>query len=178
VEGHASRSYVASPFASKALRIRRIQWSGWDFSLHSQMRRTDQPLLLSWRRTRLSRATFRLIFSCQKTALRFGVRLRLQLCPCQKQPSTNTATFLEGQAKSGFPGSGRWRRHPDRQCARRALASAISVVAFPVLRIRDISSDRERPANVVRSSTGSTGACAMAWEPRDYLSDLTLRSWS
>ena len=43
----------------------------------------------------------------------------------------NTATLSRGHAKSGRPGSGRWRRQPITWRARSSERNATSVVKFP-----------------------------------------------
>ena len=61
---------------------------------------------------------------------------------CQKQPSTNTATRSLGNTKSGFPNTGRFLRHPVIPFSRNTAINASSVARFPLLRIRDITSER------------------------------------
>lgn len=67
--------------------------------------------------------------------------------PCQKQPSTKTATRCLGKTKSGFPISRWFRRQPEMWLARNNFASASSVSLLPLPRIRDITSDRFRLVN-------------------------------
>ena len=118
-------------------------------STHSQIRTTCHPFVRRWRTTRASRCRLVAIFSFQALAFCFGERLRLQSCPCQKHPSTKTATREAGKTKSGFPGKWKFRRQPVIFAARKSFTSRSSVVAFPAPRMRDISSDRDSPPNVV-----------------------------
>src|ERR1700728_1905496 len=115
------------------------------------MRTTAQPLCLKARDARLSLRRFPSIFSRQARALVLAVRFRPQSCPCQKQPSTNTATFIRGHAKSGRPGRSWCRRQPPILSPRRRNARRFSVVAFPLPRTRDMSSPRRSPPNGVHS---------------------------
>ena len=62
--------------------------------------------------------------------------------PCQKQPSTKTTTLAFGNAKSGLPGSGKWRRHPVIRAARKIATMRCSVLAFPVERTRAMIRER------------------------------------
>ena len=142
---------------SSSLRfIRRIQTSGVFARRHSQMRMTFHP---NWRRRRLarrSRAWVRVILSCHAFGFVFDVKF-LQLCPCQKQPSTKTATFSFKNAKSGRPGRVWFRLQPVRRHSRIKRTRRSSVVLLPLLRTRVISSPRRKPPNVVRSFRGSPG---------------------
>lgn len=67
----------------------------------SHTRKTRQPAARSARVTSRSRAWLRAIFSRQNFALFFGFVPCLGH-PCQKQPSTKTASFSRGKTKSGF----------------------------------------------------------------------------
>jgi hypothetical protein len=73
--------------------------------LHSQTRRTLHPSFRSFRLTRRSRRRFETIFGFQKSVLLFDGRLQRGQ-PCQKHPSTKSATRDFGQAKSGLPAIG------------------------------------------------------------------------
>jgi hypothetical protein len=117
----------------------------------SQIRRTFQP---SWRRvrvTRRSRVRLAAIFFRQKAALVRGL-MKCRGHPCQKQPSTNTASFRARKTKSGFtvnlalcrppsvfrPLIVAPRRHPTIPCARKIAINRSSVSLLPALRMRDI----------------------------------------
>lgn len=130
---------------------------------HSQMRKTVQPDARKSRVTSRSRCAFRASFTVQKATRVFGVRpWRGQ--PCQKQPSTNTATFCARKMKSGFPGSGTPRRQPMMRRSRINTMSRSSVARFPRARTRDIRS--ERSATVSVSVTASFSADAFCSAPR------------
>ena len=120
----------------------------------SQMRTTRHPCLRSVRLTSRSRALLAAIFFDQKTRLLTG-RFECLGQPCQKQPSTKTATFCFGKTKSGLPKNGRWRRHPVMLCWRKILMRASSVSLLPCPRIRDMTS--ERLALVKTSDIGASG---------------------
>ena len=147
---------VVHLFSSSLRFIRRIQTSGAFARRHSQMRMTFHP---NWRRRRFARrslAWVREILSCHAFGFVFDVKF-LQLCPCQKHPSTKTATFSFKNAKSGRPGSGWFRLQPVNRHSRKRRARRSSVVLLPLLRTRVISSPRRKPPNVVRSFRGSPG---------------------
>ena len=57
----------------------------------------------------------------------------------EKHPSTKTASRARGKTKSGFPFIGYFLRQPVIFAARRSATSRSSVVAFPALRMRDMS---------------------------------------
>ena len=110
---------------------------------HSQIRVTRQPAFLRVRVASLSRATFRVSFAAQKSALFFG---SLEWPGfghrCQKQPSTKTASRCFGKTKSGFPKSGHRRRQPVILDSRKISINRSSVSLFPLPRMRDITSLR------------------------------------
>lgn len=136
------------------LRIRAAHRFGSRASLHSQILRTRHPRRLRTRETLRSRTLFRSIFAAQNRAFRAGVRFRPQpRCPCQKQPSTNSATPSRGQMKSGFPSTAAFRRQPASLSARSSLAMRSSVVRFPAPRMRDMSSERVSPPKGVRTAS-------------------------
>ena len=83
----------------------------------------------------------RRIFSFQNPAFVFG-RVPCLGQPCQKQPSTNTATLASRNTKSGFPNSGCLLRQPVIPCNRRKAINASSVSLFPWERMRDMTSER------------------------------------
>ena len=115
------------------------------------MRNTRQPARRSTRVTSRSRARFAANFCRQNAALPFGC----VACfghPCQKHPSTKTASRSLGNTKSGrtwklrMPDSefrmGICRRHPVIPCVRNTRSSASSVARFPRERMRAITADR------------------------------------
>jgi hypothetical protein len=108
-------------------------------TLHSRTRRTDQPARRSRWETLESRRMFASIFCRQNFLLLRGRYLHGQ--PCQKHPSTNTATFRPGHAKSGRPAIGQCFRYPRRPAARRIRPNANSVVRFPFERTEAIIFD-------------------------------------
>jgi hypothetical protein len=96
----------------------------------SQIRTTFQPLLRSVFVTSQSRATFLAILRCQYVEFVLGIR-HLSGCPCQKQPSTKTATCCFGKTKSGLPKSGYRRLHPVIPCCRNNSTITPSVERLP-----------------------------------------------
>ena len=77
------------------------------------MRTTLYPKIPSSRVTFLSRFTFVSILLRQNALWVFGKWLLSQIRhPCQKHPSTNTATLYFGKTKSGCPTNLELRRHP------------------------------------------------------------------
>jgi hypothetical protein len=106
----------------------------------SQILRTRQPLERSVRVTSRSRVRLRLILAAQNFLRVAGTRQRVG-CPCQKSPSTNTATFSAGKTKSGFPNNGNPRRHPVMRCFRRRAMSLSSVARLPRERMAAITAD-------------------------------------
>ena len=91
---------------------------------------TFQPRCSRTLFTVLSRRTFRLIFRNQYARFVFGIR-HLWGWPCQKHPSTNTATRALGKTKSGFPYSSKFLRHPVMWFSRRTARNASSVDLLP-----------------------------------------------
>ncbi len=73
----------------------------------SQTRTTRHPRARSSRLTRRSRARLPRIFFRQNAAFCFGHVAWLGQ-PCQKHPSTNTASRSLGKTKSGFTENARW----------------------------------------------------------------------
>lgn len=100
-------------------------------NVHSLTRTTVQPARRNLLVTRLSRRRFASILSRQNLALLRG-KLLQRGHPCQKQPSTNTATLRPGQAKSGRPSTVQCLRYPRNPDAQRSLPSASSVLRFPL----------------------------------------------
>ena len=121
-----------------ATRIRRRV--AFEATLHSRTRRTDQPVRRSCWATLESRHLFASIFSRQNLVLLRGRYLHEH--PCQKHPSTNTATFKLGHAKSGRPTIGQCFRYPRRPAAQRIRPNANSVVRLPFERTEAMILDR------------------------------------
>ncbi len=107
----------------------------------SHMRRTRQPRRRSSRFTSLSRLRFASILFCQNSLLLTGT-LACFGQPCQKQPSTKTATRCLRKTKSGLPNTGWFRRQPVIRFRRINAISANSVVLLPRDRMRAITCDR------------------------------------
>lgn len=97
----------------------------------SQILITFQPCSFSVRTTSLSRAMLRAILLDQYSRFFLGSRHFLG-CPCQKQPSTKTATLARGNTKSGFPKRGYFLRQPTILSLRKMARRAASVDAFPL----------------------------------------------
>jgi len=93
------------------------------------------------RDTSRSRSLFAASLRRQNAALVLGLVACLGQ-PCQKQPSTKTASLIAGKIKSGLPNTGLFRRQPVILFRLNNFASAISVASFPRERMRDITSDR------------------------------------
>jgi hypothetical protein len=144
------RGHISGLFPS-CVRILARQRPGAWAKQHSQMRITVQPLCRRMWVARWSLARFRSIFSRHACAFVLAVRFLPQSCPCQKQPSTNTASLGCAHMKSGRPRRSWCRRHPAIPAARSRDARRFSVVWFPVLGTRDMSSPRCSPPNVVHS---------------------------
>ena len=142
---------------SNARLIRRTQISGRRASSHSQIRITRQPEPRNVCVTSASRRRFEENLCRQSFALRLGLRFRPQPWPCQKQPSTNTTSFDFGKTKSGLPNKGKSRFQPCSWAERRSDRSFNSVVAFRLLRTRDMRSERDKLPNDVVSVLGLPG---------------------
>jgi hypothetical protein len=104
---------------------------------HSLILKTFHPSRLSSRTTRRSRFLLVSIFLRQNSGLVRGKYLQLQ--PCQKHPSTKTAIFLAGHAKSGLPTTRQCLRYPRSFADHSNLPKGNSVVVFP----------RERTAAII-----------------------------
>jgi len=77
------------------------------------------------------RLRLRSIFAVQKAVFVFGICPHL-LHPCQKQPSTKTASFAASKKKSGLPGrSVRWVDQPRIPARTKAIWNLTSVVLLP-----------------------------------------------
>jgi hypothetical protein len=111
------------------------------FSWHSLILKTFHPSLRS--RPLTDRSLFWLpsIFAFQKARFCLGSRKHLGH-PCQKQPSTNTATLCFWNEKSGRPGIGKCLLQPLIPSAFINFASRTSVFWLPLARIRDMINER------------------------------------
>jgi hypothetical protein len=107
----------------------------------SHIRCTLHSLRRSKARASLSLILFRRILGFQYVCRDLGMR-QCHRQPCQKQPSTNTASRSRRKTKSGFPGNPCCRRHPVRPFARSMAASRSSVARLPVERIAAMTFDR------------------------------------
>jgi hypothetical protein len=97
----------------------------------------------------VSRRLLTATFKSQNATLLLGGRLH-RLHPCQKQPSTKIAIFVDGNTKSGFPGNSvTFIFHPDIARRTKWARKRLSVVRP----WRDFTSDmiRERAVGVTRS---------------------------
>ena len=113
------------------------------FNIHSRMRTTLYPALDNCLVTSLSRFMFLSIFARQNFRFDFGRRFFVHsLHPCQKQPSTKTASLHDGNTKSGCPVSFEFLRQPVIPYSRKSAMSRNSVLEFPFERIFDIISER------------------------------------
>lgn len=110
------------------------------FTLHSHTRRTVHPSLRNLRATLASRRRFDTILDFQNVLLVFDGRLQ-RGHPCQKHPSTNSATRDFGHAKSGFPATGHCFLNP-RMPLRRISASIFCSVVPPDVRTEAIIRER------------------------------------
>jgi hypothetical protein len=122
----------------------------------SQIRSTRQPALLSSRFTFRSRCLFPVSFLAQNSSFCFG-HVACFGHPCQKQPSTKTATRSRKKTKSGLPGSDRFRRHPEIPCALKMAISRSSVSLLPVPRIAAITAERLVGVNTSVLDSGALG---------------------
>lgn len=107
----------------------------------SQTRSTLQPIVFSVRFTSQSRLRFRAIFLRQYVRFEFG-EVPCSGHPCQKQPSTKTASRCFRKTKSGLPTSFDPLRQPVIPFERRSEASRTSVDKFPHDRMADITTER------------------------------------
>lgn len=123
-------------------RARRILETASSFerrSSCSQMRTTVHPRRRRRPKLRRSRARLASILTCQNGVSLFRQTGKRQ--PCQKSPSTNTATRLRVGTMSGRPGSESTLVRKRTECFRRALRSDCSR-AVPRCRTRRMSEDR------------------------------------
>jgi hypothetical protein len=95
---------------------------------------TPTPSCIRARLTARPRAIFPAIFASQYALFCLGIRKQL-LQPCQKQPSTKTATFFLANQKSGTPGNSLACNFQPRTRARTSLMRRVSSVdRFPLER--------------------------------------------
>ena|SRR5882724_991508 len=100
-----------------------------DLRRHSFTRTTDHPRSRRDAATLRSRRLLDVIFCRQKRVRVFDNRL--QRHPCQKQPSTKTASRFSKNTKSGFPGNvPQFIFHPEIPAPTKQARSRLSVV-FP-----------------------------------------------
>jgi len=93
---------------------------------HSHNTMTVQPSETSFWSFAWSRTLFFQILSFQYASFDFGIRARLQSCPCQKHPRTWTTELYLRKTMSGFPGKCFWwirNRYPDLWRAERIRSS-------------------------------------------------------
>ena len=129
------------PLFSTARTTRATHQSRRLLSVLSQIRITIQPRARNSRATLRSLARLYLIFSLQKAELVIGT-LNERGLPCQKSPSTKTATRCKWKVKSGRPGRWLCRRQPQTPAARNAASSRSSVDRLPRGLMPRIISDR------------------------------------
>jgi len=137
----ALRYYVLGESKPACASLARSRASNFFAKACSQILRTRHPHSRSCRFTLRSRARFREILASQYPRFESGLR-PCSGQPCQKHPSTKTASFLLGNTKSGRPGNLEPRRHPIIRCIRKIAISLSSVSRFPDPRIVAITSDR------------------------------------
>ena len=126
-----------------------------------QMRSTRHPRLLSVRTTRRSRALLRVSLSAQNASLFRGCVACFGQ-PCQKHPSTKSASRTFPKAKSGFPNRAAWRRQPTILLRRKIETKASSVALLPRPRTRDMISERFEREKMSMEPTSSLNS---SYEP-------------
>ncbi len=108
----------------------------------SQKRSTLNPFVSRVSVILWSRWLFRSIFAFQKHLFFEGMCPQLGQ-PCQKQPSTKTASSASEKKKSGFPRTSfAFKRQPPIPVLTRAYLRRFSVVALPLPRTAAIARDR------------------------------------
>lgn len=100
-----------------------------------------QPRLFSSLITTRSRALFRSSFASQNSRFVAGTTPCTGQ-PCQKQPSTNTATRCFGKTKSGRPKTPDLRRHPTKPLRRNTSINRNSVDRLPCPLTSDMICER------------------------------------
>jgi hypothetical protein len=115
----------------------------------SHMRTTVIPLCANLESTIRSRFLFALILRDQNSLLVLGILLHSRH-PCQKHPSTKTASFMPGKYKSGCPTRRERRRYPRMPLCHSVRRRIISGFVFS-----DLTADMHlRRCSLVISSTG------------------------
>ncbi len=114
---------------------------GVNCSSCSQILSTFQPRLLNSLVTSRSREVFFASFSRQNLRFVAG-RFECLGHPCQKHPSTKTASLRVLKKKSGFPKSLGCLLQPLMPFRRSSVANIISVSLFSLPRMRDITQER------------------------------------
>lgn len=123
---------------------------------HSQILTTFQPCFLSVAVTSKSRLALRASFSFHQDARVAGTGACFGLGqPCQKHPSTNTATRSGQKMKSGFPNTFCRRRQPVIRYRRKIAIKRTSVPRFPLPRIAAMTALRFSAVNTSGISHGS-----------------------
>lgn len=127
----------------------------------SQSLITLMPFAERRRLTSFPRATFRAILASQYGRFCFGI-LKQSLQPCQKQPSTKTATDSIGNQKSGIPVISRgWSFHPLTPALTSSMRNLSSVERLPrarTLLICKLRADFERGSIATRVVADGIGA--------------------
>jgi hypothetical protein len=126
---------------AKNPRERRDIIAATSLSSCSQTRITSNPIRSSCAVTFESLCLFLLILALQNSERVFGTCPHF-LQPCQKQPSTKTATFCFWKKKSGRPGSVACNTHPLFPALTKAILKTFSVVLLLRARIAPMVLDR------------------------------------
>jgi hypothetical protein len=113
----------------------------------SHIRTTVHPAERKARDTTRSLSLVRVNFGTQNPFRDLGNRA-WRGHPCQKQPSTNSATRLWRQTKSGEPSSRARRRQPTIPAVRNTSISLNSVLLLPEPRTRDMRLERSARVSV------------------------------
>lgn len=139
----------------------------------SQIRRTFQPLRRKVKLTSLSLVLLAVSLRDQNSRLFVGI-FECFGQPCQKQPSTNTATFNFGNTKSGLPNSLKLRLQPVKPSDLNRAINFNSVSLFPLPRIRDITELRFSIVKTsgIDSNQAATRPCSL------FTKSSTLRSFT
>lgn len=128
--------------------------------LCSHMRTTRHPFSLRWTSCSRSLSMFRRILLSQYSRFVSG-KPRSQIGhPCQKQPSTNIATFRPGNAKSGFPttslGLTSQPRKPLLASIARTFLSGVVFLLFTARMVRARSSADRLSGKVLSPLSGTS----------------------
>ena len=158
-QAHASQPRSLSQRARARAMRAKVRPARERAKAHSHIRKTVQPDAHNARFTARSRCAFRASFGAQYVRRDAGTRpWRGQ--QCQKQPSTNTATFCVRKTKSGLPSSRTPRRQPIMRCSRINAISRTSVARFPRERTRAMISLRSAAVNTSGISRRTRAHCA------------------